>query len=118
MGVVIGETAIIGNNVLIYHGVTLGATGKDRGKDRGKARRHPTIGDNAVIGAGALVLGPVTVGKGARIGAGALVIRDVPANATVVNDPARIARKECSTRTEILHLKERVENLERELRSE
>jgi serine O-acetyltransferase len=84
MGVVIGETAEIGDNVTIYHGVTLGGTGKDKGK------RHPTIGDNAVIGAGAKILGPIYVGSSAKIGANAVVLSDVPANATAVGIPARI----------------------------
>ena len=83
MGVVIGETAEIGDDVLIYHGVTLGGLSGNPGK------RHPTIGDNVAIGAGAQVLGPLTVGDGARIGANAVVTRDVPANCTVVGIPAR-----------------------------
>ncbi len=85
-GVVIGETAEIGNNVVIYQGVTLGGTGKDKGK------RHPTIEDNVMISAGAKVLGPFTVGKGAKIGAGSVVLREVPPNATVVGIPGKIVR--------------------------
>jgi serine O-acetyltransferase len=109
MGVVIGETCKIGNNVLIYHGVTLGATGNEKGK----AQRHPTVCDNAVLGAGAIILGPVTIGKGAKIGAGALVIANVPHNATVVGDPARNARRECSARAAIKDLQARVKMLEK-----
>ncbi|MBP5245538.1 MAG: serine O-acetyltransferase, partial [Clostridia bacterium] len=83
-GVVIGETAVIGDNCTIYQGVTLGGTGKDVGK------RHPTIGNNVMIGAGAKVLGPFTVGDNAKIAAGAVVLREVPAGATAVGVPARI----------------------------
>lgn len=86
MGVVIGETAEIGNHVLIYQGVTLGGTGKDKGK------RHPTICDGVMISAGAKVLGPFTVGKNARIGAGSIVLKEVPPNATVVGVPGRIVK--------------------------
>ncbi|MCH5155430.1 MAG: serine O-acetyltransferase [Clostridiales bacterium] len=86
MGVVIGETAEVGNNVVIYQGVTLGGTGKDTGK------RHPTVLDNVMISSGAKVLGPITVGQGAKIGAGAVVLKDVPQNATVVGVPARVVR--------------------------
>jgi len=88
MGVVIGETAIIGDNVLLYQGVTLGGTGKERGK------RHPTIGNNVVIGAGAKVLGNITIGDNSYIGANAVVIKDVPANSTVVGVPGRITKQE------------------------
>ena len=83
MGVVIGETAQIGNDVLIYQGVVLGGT------SRQKHKRHPTIGNNVVIGAGATLLGPIKVSDGARIGAGSVVIKDVPPNATVVGVPGR-----------------------------
>ena len=82
MGVVIGETAEVGDNVTMYQGVTLGGTGKDKGK------RHPTIGNNVVIAAGASVLGPITVGDNSKIGAGAVVFRDVPGNCTAVGVPA------------------------------
>ena len=88
MGVVIGETAVIGNNVLLYQGVTLGGTGLQKGK------RHPTIGDNVVIGAGAKVLGDITVGDNSYIGANAVVIKDVPPNSTVVGVPGRITRQD------------------------
>lgn len=88
MGVVIGETAIIGDNVLLYQGVTLGGTGLEKGK------RHPTIGDNVVIGAGANVLGNITVGDNSYIGANAVVIKDVPPNSTVVGVPGRITKQD------------------------
>ncbi len=84
MGVVIGETAEIGSNVTIYQGVTLGGTGKIKGK------RHPTIGDNVVIGTGAKVLGPITIGENSRVGAGSVVLASVPPNSTVVGIPARV----------------------------
>ena len=85
-GVVIGETAEVGNNVLIYQVVTLGGTGKDKGK------RHPTVEDGVMICSGAKVLGPFTVGKNARIGAGSIVLKEVPPNATVVGVPGRIVK--------------------------
>jgi len=88
MGVVIGETAVIGDNVLLYQGVTLGGTGLFQGK------RHPTIGNNVVIGGGAKVLGNITIGDNSYIGANAVVIRDVPANSTVVGVPGRITKQE------------------------
>ncbi|HIK35765.1 MULTISPECIES: serine O-acetyltransferase [unclassified Thermosynechococcus] len=84
MGVVIGETAIVGNYCLIYQGVTLGGTGKETGK------RHPTLGENVVVGAGAKVLGNLTIGDNVRIGAGSVVLRDVPSDCTVVGIPGRI----------------------------
>ena len=84
MGVVIGETAVVKDNVTIYQGVTLGGTGKEKGK------RHPTIEEGAVISAGAQILGSFTVGKNARIGAGAVVLQSVPDNCTVVGVPGRI----------------------------
>ncbi|MDQ3226975.1 MAG: serine O-acetyltransferase [Chloroflexota bacterium] len=83
MGVVIGETASVGDNVTMYQGVTLGGTGKQRGK------RHPTVEDDAVIGVGGSVLGAVTVGEGARVGAGSVVLKDVPPHTTAVGLPAR-----------------------------
>ena len=85
MGIVIGETAEIGDDCLIYQGVTLGGTGKDTGK------RHPTIGNNVLIGSGAKVLGPFRVGDNARIASGAVVLREVPPNCTAVGVPAQIA---------------------------
>jgi serine O-acetyltransferase len=84
MGVVIGETAIVGNEVTLYQGVTLGGTGKEQGK------RHPTIADNVIIGAGAKVLGNITVGENSRIGAGSVVLQDVPDNSTVVGVPGHV----------------------------
>ena len=86
MGIVIGETAEVGDDVLIYHGVTLGGTGKDQGK------RHPTIGNNVLISCGAKVLGPFKVGDNARIAANAVVLSEVPENATAVGIPAQIVR--------------------------
>ena len=86
MGVVIGETAVIGKHVTLFQGVTLGGTGKEHGK------RHPTIGDNVVIGAGAKVLGNITIGNDSMVGANAVVIRDVPEHSTVVGVPGRITR--------------------------
>jgi len=88
MGVVIGETTVIGDNVTLYQGVTLGGTGKERGK------RHPTLGKNVVIGAGAKVLGDITVGDNVQVGANAVVVRNAPANSTVVGVPGRIVRRE------------------------
>ena len=88
MGVVIGETAVIGNNVLLYQGVTLGGAGLEKGK------RHPTVGNNVVIGTGAKVLGNITVGDNSYIGANAVVIKDVPANSTVVGVPGRITKQD------------------------
>lgn len=86
-GIVIGETAEIGDDVLIYQGVTLGGTGKDTGK------RHPTIGNNVMISSGAKVLGPFTVGDNARIAAGAVVLHEVPPDTTVVGVPARVVKR-------------------------
>jgi len=96
MGVVIGETAEVGNDVLMYMGTVLGGTSLE------KTKRHPTIEDGVVIGAGSIILGPITVGKGAKIGAGSVVVRPVPAGATVVGVPGRIAEPECpSTKTDL-----------------
>ncbi len=89
MGVVIGETTIIGNCVTLYQGVTLGGTSLEKGK------RHPTLEDNVVVGAGAKILGPFTVGKGARVGSNAVVLKEVPDGATVVGIPAQIVGQAC-----------------------
>ena len=86
-GVVIGETSVIGDDVLIYQQVTLGGTGKESGK------RHPTVGNHVVIGAGAKILGNISIGDNVRIGAGAVVVDDVPENSTVVGNPCRIVRR-------------------------
>ena len=85
-GVIIGETAVVGNNVTLYQGVTLGGTGKEHGK------RHPTVGDNVMISAGAKVLGSFQVGENSKIGAGSVVIEEVPPNCTVVGVPGRVVR--------------------------
>ncbi len=87
-GVIIGETTIIGDNVTLYQGVTLGGTGKEQGK------RHPTIGNNVMISAGAKVLGSFTVGENSKIGAGSVVISEVPPNCTVVGVPGRIVKRD------------------------
>lgn len=87
-GIVIGETAEIGDDVLIYQGVTLGGTGKDVGK------RHPTIGNNVMISAGAKVLGPFKIGDNSRVAAGAVVLEEVPPNSTVVGVPARVVKQD------------------------
>ncbi|MBU0503895.1 MAG: serine O-acetyltransferase [Candidatus Omnitrophica bacterium] len=121
MGVVIGETAIIGDDVLLYQGVTLGGTGIEKGK------RHPTIGNNVVVGAGAKVLGNITVGDNSYIGANAVVIKDVPANSTVVGIPGRITKQDGKKidisldhinvldplREDIEELQKRIESLEK-----
>ena len=88
MGVVIGETTVIGENCLLYQGVTLGGTGKDKGK------RHPTLGNNVMVGAGAKVLGPITIGNNVKIAANAVVLQPIPDNCTAVGVPARIARRD------------------------
>ena len=88
MGVVIGETAVIGDDCTIYQGVTLGGTGKEKGK------RHPTLGNNVMVGSGAKVLGPFTVGDNSKIAAGAVVLSEVPPNSTCVGVPARIVKRE------------------------
>ena len=82
-GVVIGETAIIGDNVVMFHGSTLGGTGKDKGK------RHPTIGNNVMIGCGAKILGNITIGDNTKIGANAVVLKNVPKNSTIIGIPGR-----------------------------
>lgn len=117
-GVVIGETAEVGNNVTIYHGVTLGGTGKDVGK------RHPTIEDDVLLGAGAKVLGPITVGRGSRIGANSTILKPVPPESTAVGSPAvlvRIKGKKCVPSEDLEQndfpnvLEERIAALERRL---
>ncbi len=87
MGVVIGETTEIGDDVLLYQGVTLGGTGKHKGK------RHPTLGNNIVVGAGAKILGPITIGDNVKIGAGSVVLKSIPPNFTVVGVPGKIVRR-------------------------
>lgn len=115
-GVVIGETTIIGNNVTLYQGVTLGGTGKEHGK------RHPTIGDNVLIGAGAKVLGSCTIGSCSKIGAGSVVLEDVPENSTVVGVPGRVVRQDnvrvMSIDLDQVHLPDPVMNDLRSLREE
>ena len=92
MGVVIGETAIIEDDCTLYHGVTLGGTSWNKGK------RHPTLKQGVVVGAGAKILGPITIGRGAKIGSNAVVVKDVPAKATAVGIPARIVEEEGQTK--------------------
>lgn len=126
LGVVIGETAIVGDDVTLYQGVTLGGTGKEQGK------RHPTLEDGVVVGSGAKILGNITVGKNCRIGAGSVVLRNVPENSTVVGVPGHIIFREgkrvvitdpkqindplsealASVVTEVNSLRERVQQLE------
>ncbi len=126
LGVVIGETAIVGDDVTLYQGVTLGGTGKEHGK------RHPTLEDGVVVGSGAKILGNITVGKNCRIGAGSVVLRNVPENSTVVGVPGHIIFREgkrvvitdpkqindplsealASVVTEVNNLRERVQQLE------
>jgi serine O-acetyltransferase len=126
MGVVIGETSIVGDDVTLYQGVTLGGTGKEQGK------RHPTIEDSVVVGSGAKILGNITVGKNCRIGAGSVVLRNVPADSTVVGVPGHIIFREgkrvvitdpkmindplsealAAVATEVSRLRERVQQLE------
>lgn len=122
MGVVIGETAIVGDFSLIYQGVTLGGTGKETGK------RHPTLGENVVVGAGAKVLGNILIGSNVRIGAGSVVLRDVPSDCTVVGVPGRVvyragvkinpldhAQLPDSEAEAIRYLLDRIETLEQEV---
>jgi serine O-acetyltransferase len=124
MGVVIGETTVIGDDVTLYQGVTLGGTGKTRGK------RHPTLGNDVTVGAGAKILGAVTIGDGARIGGGTVVLKDVPAHTTAVGVPARavswtdpvsgqtrrLERLPDPQQDAILALTRRVEELEQKIR--
>ncbi len=97
MGVVIGATTIIGDDVLLYQGVTLGGTGKEHGK------RHPTLGNNIVVGSGAKILGNITIGSNSRIGAGSVVIDDVPENSTVVGIPGRIVHQKLLIEGQLFH---------------
>lgn len=127
MGVVIGETCEIGDNVLIYQGVTLGGTGKDTGK------RHPTVEANVLIGTGAKVLGPIVIGANSKIGAGSVVLKDVPSYSTVVGVPGRAVKRTNTdnpsdnldqlrlpdiVEMEILKLKAEIDELKSELKSE
>jgi serine O-acetyltransferase len=107
MGVVIGETCIIGDDVHIYHGVTLGGVGNAKGP------RHPIIGNGATIGAGATILGRVNIGDGAKVGAGTVVMQDVPAGATIVGEIGRIVNESDSLRTELDELKIRISELKK-----
>lgn len=86
MGVVIGETCVIGDNVTLFHGVTLGGTGKEKGK------RHPTIGNNVFIGSGAKILGNITIGNNVKIGANSVILESIPDNVTVVGIPGKIIK--------------------------
>lgn len=120
-GVVIGETTEIGDDCTIYQGVTLGGTGKDQGK------RHPTLGNHVMVGAGAKVLGPINIGNNVRIAAGAVVLTDIPDNCTAVGIPARVVRRDGEkvpdldqihipdpVAQELRRLEERIEQLEKE----
>ncbi len=97
MGVVIGETTIIGDDVLLYQGVTLGGTGNEHGK------RHPTLGNNIVVGSGAKILGNIEIGDNSRIGAGSVVVDSVPENSTVVGVPGRIVRQKLLIQGQLMH---------------
>lgn len=122
-GVVIGETTIIGNDVTIYQGVTLGGTGKETGK------RHPTIGNNVLIGAGAKVLGPFKIGDNSRIAAGAVVLEEIPPNSTAVGVPARVVKYKINKNDldhihipdpvaqKICELEQKIKKLEKQLES-
>lgn len=125
-GIVIGETTVIGDNCLLYQGVTLGGTGKDKGK------RHPTLGNNVLVGSGAKVLGPFRVGNNVKIAANAVVLNEIPDDCTAVGVPARVVRKKgqkvddldqihipdpvsqelCRLRVELEHLRKRVQEME------
>lgn len=99
MGVVIGETAIIGDNCLVYQGVTLGGTGKEKGK------RHPTIGNNVTLGAGAILLGNITIGDNSNVGAGSVVIKSAKENSTLVGVPARVVKEKNFVQGKLMHNK-------------
>lgn len=116
MGIVIGETAEIGDDVLLYHGVTLGGTGKDTGK------RHPTIGNNVMIACGAKILGPFKVGDNSRVAANAVVLSEIPANATAVGAPAQVVRiagerPRYADQVDQIHITDPVQKELRELRN-
>lgn len=126
-GVVIGETAIIGDNVTLYQGVTLGGTGKEKGK------RHPTIKDNVMVSAGAKVLGSITIGENSKIGAGSVVLEDIPPNSTVVGVPGRVVKqKNCQiprstmdqihlpdpVKTELEYLKNQLHDLKKTMKKQ
>ena len=115
-GVIIGETAILGDNITLYQGVTLGGTGKEQGK------RHPTLEDNVMVSAGAKVIGSFTIGKNSKIGAGSVVIEEVPPNCTVVGVPGRIVRmgdqKVPSADLDQIHLPDPVLNDIRQLQTD
>ncbi|MEG1741284.1 MAG: serine O-acetyltransferase EpsC [Acetivibrio sp.] len=114
MGVIIGETTVIGENVTLYQGVTLGGTGKEHGK------RHPTIGDNVMISAGAKILGSFTVGENSKIGAGSVVLSQVPPNSTVVGVPGRVVKRDnvriLREEMDQIHLPDPIANEMKELR--
>ncbi|HPP14886.1 MAG TPA: serine O-acetyltransferase [Acetomicrobium flavidum] len=117
MGVVIGETAIVKDNVTLFHGVTLGGTGKEKGK------RHPTVEEGAFIGAGAKILGNITIGKNSKIGAGSVVVKDVPPDSTVVGIPAFMVKhkgfklREATANVQLANtILRRIEELEQELK--
>lgn len=115
MGVVIGETAAIGENVLIYHEVTLGGTSLQTGK------RHPTIGNNVIIGAGAKLFGPLTVGDNSQIGGGAVIVKDVPANSVVVGNPGKVVKldgKDVREKVDMINLPDPVQKILDEIRQE
>ncbi|MCD7880013.1 MAG: serine O-acetyltransferase [Candidatus Gastranaerophilales bacterium] len=97
MGVVIGATTIIGDDVLLYQGVTLGGTGNEHGK------RHPTLGNNIVVGSGAKILGNIEIGSNSRIGAGSVIVNNVPENSTVVGVPGRIVRQKLLIQGQLMH---------------
>ncbi|MBF7069215.1 serine O-acetyltransferase [Campylobacter volucris] len=113
IGVVVGETAIIGNDVIIYQGVTLGGTSLDK-----NAKRHPTIEDGVIIGSGAKILGNITIGKNAKIGANAVVLKDVGENLTAVGIPAYIKEFQINQKERIQKLEERIKFLEERIQKE